>query len=329
MAVRTRQRSNVMIVGPTPVDALGPNDRRKAFILSPVAGGTGSAPVVAVAFAPGSGTWVVPAGVTQMLDAFAWGSGGNAGASQVGTGGGGGGAGGFASAGPQTLTPGSVWTYTVDAAGGGVGSTLTNPAGTAVANAGSGTSGALGVGGNGGSGTTGLVTATGGNGDTTVASNGSGGGGAGGYGGDGGDGLATNGGAGGGATTYLTYGAGGNGGAGSRAGVAGLPGLFPGGGGGGGGDGAGTPGAGAAGLVVIFYVPSPAQQAISLSPGASVVVGEGALNYLPGQTFPTVIDDVQMGTIIREPWSIVSGVENVLVTILEILYECDQDDWSN
>ena len=329
MAVRTRQRSNVMIVGTTPVDALGPNDRRKAFILSPVAGGTGSAPVIAVAFAPGSGTWVVPAGVTQMLDAFAWGSGGNAGASQVGTGGGGGGAGGFASAGPQTLTPGSIWTYVCDAANAGLASTLTNPAGTVVADATSGQTGVLGVGGNGGAGTTGLVTATGGNGGTSAAAKGYGGGGAGGYGGDGGNGSNLSGGAGGGAVTYLTYGVGGNGGSAVAGGAAGLPGFAPGGGGGGGGDGAGTPGAGANGLVVIFYVPSPAQQAISLSPGASVVVGEGALNYLPGQTFPTVIDDEQLGTIIREPWSIVSGVPNVLVTILEILYECDQDDWSH
>ena len=57
MAVRTRQRPSVMIVGPTPLDALGPNSRRKAFILSPVAGGRHRPGIRGGVRGPGPGTW--------------------------------------------------------------------------------------------------------------------------------------------------------------------------------------------------------------------------------------------------------------------------------
>ena len=208
MPARTRQNPSTVLVGVTPVLLLPNAPRRKAFLLSPLAGNSGvTNAMVAVAFQAGGATsWTVPAGVTSMLDAFVWGSAGNAGASGAVVGGGGGGGGSFATAGPQTLVPGSVWTISVDTAGSGGTSSLTNPGGAAVATAGSGANGALGAGGAGGAASTGLVQEGGGNGATTATGLGGGGGGAAGYIAQGTNGAGRNGGAGGGAATYQGYG---------------------------------------------------------------------------------------------------------------------------
>ena len=329
MPARTRQNPSTVLVGVTPVLLLPNAPRRKAFLLSPLAGNSSVAnAMVAVAFQAGGATsWTVPAGVTSMIDAFVWGSAGNAGASGAVVGGGGGGGGSFATAGPQTLVPGSVWTISVDTAGSGGTSSLTNPGGGSVATAGSGANGALGAGGLGGAAVAGLVLEEGGNGATTATGLGGGGGGAAGYIAQGTNGAGRVGGGGGGAATYQGYGEGGTGGGGGLIAGNGGPGTAPGAGGGGGGGSGGAAGASANGLVVIFYSLPAASNYLSIDPWQGVVAGQGALNYIQGATFPTLIDDEEIGCIVREQWWAVSSVAGVPVRVVEYLYECDPEEW--
>lgn len=315
------------IIGTTPSEILGPNPRRKSFMLSPVAAGPGSViPLIAVVFSPGVGQgWTVPDGVTQIEDAYAWGAGGN-GALATTTGGGnpggGGGGGGFASAGPITVAPGDVWTVSVDAAGGGSLTSLTDAAATVVASAASGGNAVNGSGSAGGAGTTGATTETGGtgaNGNGGVA--GGGGASAAGFGADGNNGSGADGGAAVGTATLGGYGVGGAGGNAAQPGsdVA-QPGTFPGGGGGGAYDSEAVRGAGANGLAVIFYSGSAADAYVSLSQRPDVQPGLGTINYIPGATFPTTVTDCEIGDSIGDPWWIVSGANNVAVQVTEYLY---------
>jgi hypothetical protein len=314
----------------TPVQILGPNFRRKSIVLSPIAGGTGSGSVlVAVVFAPGAGQrWIVPAGVTQVIDCFCWGAGGDPGAPGAVLGGGGGGGGGFSTSGPLTVVPGSQWVIDVDAhgaAGQSDVSTATVPL-AVVAN--SGADGVLDVAGAGASAGVGVLSLKGGSGATATAlgGTGGGGGGAGGYSANGANAALGVGGAGGGVATYLGYGAGGTGGNGGLTTAVGLVGGSPGAGGGGSGNnGAAAPG-GANGQVVIFYAASALSQGISVSQDPGVVLGLGSLNYLPGATYPLVISDNDLGDVIGEPWYAVSGLAGAKVMVQEYMYEVEPDD---
>jgi hypothetical protein len=308
-------------------EVLPPNPRRKAFLLTPLAGGGASlSPLVAVVFGPGaSQPWVVPAGVTQVVDMYVWGAGGNPGAPGAVLGGGGGGGGGYAAPGPLTVTPGSIYLITVDAAGGAVESNVVNTAGTKIARAISGGNGLLDVGGTGGSGSLAAVKFAGGAGATAtaLAGLGGGGGGAGGNPAAGGAGVAGAGGAGGGGPVLGGNGAGGSGGAGGLATLVGLVGATPGGGGGGSGNnGPAAPG-GANGVGIVFYVPALAAQAISLSPRSDVAVGAGAINWLPGSAAIALLTDRNVGRGIAEPWYAISGVDGVVIQVTEWMYEQD------
>jgi hypothetical protein len=330
MRHNTRQNSRIVVLGATPVELLGPGTKRKAFLISPIAGGPGSAqPIVAQVFGAGANQkWVVPAGVTEVIDGYFWGAGGNAGADGATLGGGGGGGGAFCTLGPVTVTPGQTWTISVDAAGGGADTVVTNPAAVGVIQANSGANAAADGSGGKGSAVTGVVKEAGGNGAaaTGLAGAGAGGGGAGGNAASGSAGAGQVGGAGGGVATLLGNGQGGTGGAGGNAAAAGGVGGAPGAGGGGSGATAGLTTAGASGLGIIFYVPSANIQAISVSQNQNVTVGLGSMNYLPGQTFPTLVDDSQVGSVINEPWYAVSGLEGTKCKVTEILYDCDPRD---
>lgn len=329
MRKRTRQNTINQIIGTTPYEILGPNPSRKSFMLSPLAA-TGEGVLTSVVFdaAAGNQTWIIPAGVTQLTDIYAWGSGGNGADGVGGACGGGGGGGEFGRTGPLAVTPGTAFTLHVSVHGKTTLDTFVQDASsTTVVTAINGDNG-LGInGGNGGGGGTGLENHAGGDGGDNPfdASGGGGGGGAGGLGGAGTNGALRTPGVGGGAAGLGGYGQGGNGGTGGLVAVAATPGAFPGGGGGGGATGA-IPGAvGADGLVVIFYVTPASAGTISLSHRSDVVAGEGVLNYLAGQTFPTVITDDQIGDAIGIPWYIISAVDDVPIQIVEYSYE-DQCD---
>lgn len=325
---RTIRNFNTVAAGLTVLQLLGMNQYRKAIILSPLAGQSGSVQAVAaVPFAAGaSQQWTVPAGVTQVVDAYVWGSGGNSDTGQAATGGGGGGGGGFATTGPLTVIPGSVFAVAVDAGGGASFSSITDPSAVLKAKANSGAVGALAVGGAGGTATTGIVTKTGGAGGTASGTKGGGGGGGAGNNAVGGaGGAAGSQGAGGGAATILTYGAGGNGGLGGTAvSGAGGNGVSPGGGGGGGGTTAGAAGAGASGLAVIFYVPPITGSGLSIDQDPALILGQGSLNYLFGTTYPTIITREQIGDSIRDPWYVISGLASQTVRVTEYSYVPDE-----
>lgn len=308
-------------------ELLPPNPRRKAFVIAPLANNSDTLAIVAEVF---NGfeiaqTWTVPAGVTSMLDAFVWGAGGAGAPDQGATGGGGGGSGGFATAGQQTLVPGSVWTVNADDSAHNIGfSSLLDPSAVLVAKANSGADATTVVGGAGGTAPTGVVKFGGTVGQTIAANDGGGGSGGSGYGSGGNPGFGGIGGTGGGTATYLGYGVGGNGGNGGVAPGDGTAGIAPGGSGGGASNG-GQPGNGADGLVVIFYEMTAAQAALSMSPRADVVPGQGTLNWLPGASFPICLTDDQIGDIIGQPWFAISGVDGVAVQVTEYLYQSEQD----
>lgn len=306
------------------IEVLAPNPRRKAFVLSPMAGynGTaGTAPVIAQVFAAGAGQqWSVPNGVTQIIDAYVWGAAGSPGAAGVALGGGGGGGGGFATSGPLTVVPGTVYALSVDAAGGGASTSITDPTGTVKAAANSGASGALAVGGAGGAGTTGVIQKTGGTGATTANTKGGGGGGGAGNAANGGNGAGQTAGTGGGAATILGYGQGGAGGLGGFPNANGSNAASPGAGGGGGGSSTGLPGVSSDGVAVIFYALSNDARALSLSPRSDVVAGQGVLNFRPGMVQPFCLTDEDIGNGITEPWYAISGVSGVIFQITEYSY---------
>jgi hypothetical protein len=303
---------------------LGPVNRRRSFMLSPVAGVGSDVPVSVAIFGPGAGqSWTVPPGVGTVLDIFAWGSGGDAGASGVSLGGGGGGGGAFASTGQLSVVQGTTYAIAVDGHGSGGQSSVTNPGGSVIASAGSGQSGAVNIGGASGQGNVGAVIENGGNGSdsTGLAGAGGGGGGAAGNADTGSDGAGFSGGPGGGSVGLGGFGTGGTGGDGSQSAAGnGNDGGTPGAGGGGGHQG-GNPGLGADGLVLVLYLPPLSAQAISVSIRQDVRPGSGTLNYLPGTTYPTVITDSDVGSMVEEQWWIVSGVDDVPVQITEFIEE--------
>lgn len=325
MRSRTRQNTINFLLGSTPYELLGPNPQRKSIMLAPLASGCDSEPpVVAVVFnASGDDqTWTVPAGVTQLYDAFVWGSSGAAGAAGAVLGGGGGGGGGFVSLGALTVVPGTVYTILVDLADNEAASTINDPGGALIASAGSGKNGADDIGGAGGVAATGTFKENGGDGAnaTLLAGAGAGGGGAGGTYSTGGAGVGSAGGAGGGATSILTYGEGGNGGDGGGAGI-GTQGTAPAGGGGGSGANVGAAADGLDGLVVLFYTIPTDCQGVSMSVRNDVSPGKGVFNWLPGQSFPIIITDDEIGNAVGLPWWFVSGVENVAIQVTEFSYE--------
>ena len=179
MCHKTRQQPINLTVGLAIAQFLPNNTRRKAFIFAPVVQGPAStANLVAVQFANGAAqSWTVPNGVTQVIDIYAWGSGGNSAAGQAVNGGGGGGGGAFGTSGPLTVTPGSVFSLAIDAKGTQAQSTVTTPGGVIVINAGSGQNAAASTGGAAGAATTGAIKQPGGVGQTAATAVGGGGGG--------------------------------------------------------------------------------------------------------------------------------------------------------
>lgn len=329
MCSKTRQNTIDKILGLTPYEILGPNPLRKAFIFMPLPGFGGSAsPIVAVPFSAGANQlWTVPNGVTQIVDGYVWGSGGNGDVNGA-NGGGGGGSGGFSSTGPLTVIPGTIYTVSVDAHGAAGTSKIVNPAAANAALANSGTNAVADAKGLGGADGTGNIHFSGKN-----AANGNLGGGSTGGGGGGAPGSfaagnltnTVNGGAGGGTVTRSPYGVGGTGGNGGILDANGNNGSSPGAGGGGAGGNTGAPltvaGIGADGLAVIFYNLSNFGQAISMSFRQDVAAGRGILNYVPGTGFNQVVTDEDIGDAITLPWWIVSAVDLVPIQIVEISYD--------
>jgi hypothetical protein len=325
MRCRTIPHEITAFAGLLATEILGPNPYRKAIILSPVPGGLGAVTQLAVFTGGVNQLWVVPAGVTQIADALVWGSGGESGAAGVTLGGGGGGGGGFSASGPFTATPGSIYQISVGTGAINDATILTSPLNAIVAKANAGGDALNDAAGTPGSitGATGAYKLAGGAGfaATGLAGAGGGGGGAGGFAAAGSAGANSVGGAGGGAAIYGSFGAGGNGGNGGVAAAAGIAGVIPGGGGGGSGMNNATQPLGADGLCVIAYAANTNAQAISLSRRPDVTAGAGTLNYVPGNTYPTIITDDDIGMAICEPWYIISGIDKVLVQITEYSYE--------
>src|SRR5262245_22800350 len=105
MRFRTRQNTITVPFPATAVEILGPNPYRKAIVLSPLAPSPFATPgLITVQFNAGlAQSWIVPAGVNSIVNAYVWGSGGNPGAAGAALGGGGGGGGGFAGTGAKPV----------------------------------------------------------------------------------------------------------------------------------------------------------------------------------------------------------------------------------
>lgn len=227
-----------------------------------------------------SGTWLCPAGVTNVA-VECWGGGGAGGGNTTGADGAGGGGGGAYSASTTiAVTPGNTYTVTVglgglavsNATGGGGGDSWFNTAGTILAKGGAGggvpIGGAAGIGGTGGALASGIGTTrfSGGTGGNGVNNNN-------GFGGGGGSsaGTASNGTVGGNATTSaggiagIAPAGGGNGGVGGlRTSASQAAGSLPGGGGGGVGE-VEPPVNGAAGKITITYTVAAAPSILTIS----------------------------------------------------------------
>lgn len=330
MRYPTRQFSWLLSLLTTSIELLPQNRLRKAIALSPVAGGVGgAAAITAAVFGPQSATiWNVPAGVTSIIDIYGWGAGGNSGAAGAVLGGGGGGGGGFSTSGPLTVAPGQPYSVQVGAGGSSTKTVVKNYAGTTIVSATEGSTPVLDAAGAGGTAGTGTIAVAGGNGAAATALGGTGGGGGGGGGNDAAGSAAAGSvaGAGGGASTISGYGAGGSGGTGQLTTVTGAAGGLFGGGGGGPGNNGAAAGAGAPGVCVIFYPTPISSQCISVDRSGQVTVGAGTYNFLPGQTYPTIIDDAQIGNTIWEPWHVISGVAGVQMRVTEYSYDCEPND---
>jgi hypothetical protein len=221
-----------------------------------------------------SGTYTIPAGVTE-ITVEAWGGGGGGG-DGANTGGGGGGGGAYASK-TFTVTPLDDYTVTIGA-GGSRATTSVGAGGTGgdtsfgtdvIAKGGAGGSGAnsanaAGGAGGSGAGSTGTTTYSGGNGGTGLNAGDLGGGGGGAAGATGVGGNASN------QTAGTGTGEGGSGGVGGANAGSGADGSVPGGGGGGGeNNSAGSTGNGARGQIKVSYtLPTP------------ITVEEGELHFL-------------------------------------------------
>jgi hypothetical protein len=328
MCRKTKQQPINLTIGTSITQFLPNNMARKAFIFGPVVQGPANQPaIVQVVFAAGTAQqWVVPNGVSQIVDAYVWGSGGNSVAGQAVNGGGGGGGGGFGTTGPLTVTPGTVFTLNVDAAGLGVGSSLVNPSGTTLVAVGSGANGAASAGGAAGTATTGVIKFAGGAGATASTTKGGGGGGSGGNGSAGGAGNATGtGGTAGGVNVINGQGQGAVGGVGNSANLPGGAGNKPGSGGGGGGATTGAAANGADGVAVIFYALPSSSQILSISRREDVVAGAGTLNWIGGQPWVEVITDNDIGSSVRDPWYAVANIAGVVCQVTEYSYDDDPD----
>lgn len=322
-AGRTMRNFNTLVLTTSAQEICGPNPYRQSLVLSPVPASSSTAPaLVAVTFAPGNAyLWQVPPGVTQVIDMYGWGAGGISGAGQAVNGGGGGGGGAFGTTGPLTVVPGSVFSLSVDAAGGGSATSITSPSGVILVNAGSGANAILSAGGAAGPATTGVIKTAGGAGGTANTSKGAGGGGSGGNNSAGGAGNASQtGGTAGGGAVLSGYGAGAAGGAGGGANIAGTAGTLPGSGGGGGGATTGASAAGGAGLVVIFYVPSAQQSGISFDQDPGLILNQGAFNFPLALVVPQIIRRDDIGDCVIEPWYAISGVSGQTIRVTEYSY---------
>ena len=60
---------------------------------------------------------------------------------------------------------------------------------------------------------------------------------------------------------------------------------------------------------------------ISISPRADVAASAGILNFLTGATYPTIIDDDAIGSMVSEEWWIISLNGGEVVQVTEYLYE--------
>lgn len=331
MRTRTRQNTITQTIGKIPYEILGPNLRRKSFLLSPlppsVSGGGVQLPIV---FNAGAGQlWTVPPFVHLIDAAYAWGAGGNPGAAGALLGGGSGGGGGFARIASTVVIPGDVYTVNVGAGGSQSPTSIITPTPTTILNATAGTNGVLDAKGVKGTGTIGLIKEDGGDGGdaTALSGSGAGGGGAGGSDAPGSAPTLFLGGAGGGTDTIGSYGAGGAGGNGQTGAGIGNPGVAP--GGGGGGSFATDVGIapGADGLAVIFYTTPTTLATISLSHRSDVTPGAGVINYIAGATYPTFVTDNEIGDAICLPWYIVCSEDSTVIQIVEYSYDevCNGD----
>src|SRR5271154_5582287 len=149
MRFPTKQNIINLIAGLTVQELLTPCDMRKAFIFGPLGSGAPSSQgLVAVQLGLGTlANFVVPAGVTQIADIWAWGPGGSAGAAGASLGGGGGGGGSFCTSGNLTVSPGQIFQYTVGAGGSGTATIVNNNAGVTIISAGAGQGGTTATGG--------------------------------------------------------------------------------------------------------------------------------------------------------------------------------------
>jgi hypothetical protein len=305
-------------------EMLGPNPYRKSFLLSPIAGGPGTAgAVIATVFGAGANqTWTVPNGVTNVVDMYLWGAGGNSGASGVTLGGGGGGGGGWSSVGAKTVVSSAVYTVTVGAGGGATITSIVDPSATTLAQARSGSTAVLDAAGAGATTGTGAIHVAGGAGfaATGLLGAGGGGGGAGGNNAAGSAGVNQVGGAGGGSAVILGRGQGGGGGNGQNSGLQGQNGTGPGGGGGGPGANGASAGGGADGQAVIFYSPSVYQQSVSISQRQDLLLGNGTIQYVPGITYPTCLRDEDIGMAICEAWFCIAGLAGQTFNVAEYSY---------
>lgn len=321
---RTMRNFNTVIAGLTVTELMGPNPYRCALVFSPVANQLlGSPSLGAAVFAAGANQiWTVPTGVTVIADGFAWGSGGNSGASGAVLGGGGGGGGGFSTMGSNAVYPGQLISVNVDSAGNGGTSGISNLVAAVACSASSGVTAVLDAAGAGGGAGSGSTAQGGGNGAaaTALAGVGGGSGSAGGFGANGNNAAGATGGAAAGTAQLNGYGVGGAGKNGQAIGVNGLTGGSPGAGGSGGGKTGGLVGAGADGQAIIFY-PLPAESlAISIDQDPNLVLLRGAFNFLPGRPYPVILTADDIGDAIMEPWYVISGVAAQVVRVTEYSY---------
>lgn len=330
MRNRTRQNTINTIAGLSAFEVLGPNPLRKAMLLSPIMAALAGNTLTSQTFDGNAAnqTFTVPAGVTQIIDIFNWGPGGNSGASGAALGGGGGGGGGFTNTGPLTVIPGQILVLTIPLGGSGNNSIVKDGSGTTVANSAPGTTPVLDAAGVGGAGVTGLQKLTGGNGAaaTALGGTGAGGGGAAGAFTAGGAAAGAVAGVGGGVVGLGGFGVGGAGGGGAPINLPGINGNVPGGGGGGAGKTGAPIGNGAAARAIIFYTAAASVPVVSLSHRQDVVAGQGALNYLGNQAWPQAVKDEEIGDAIGLPWWIIASIANVSLQIVEYSYEdmCDE-----
>ena len=329
MRHRTLVNNIIKTVGLTAIEFLGPNPRRKSFMLSPICNPSGQALSAKVFNAGTNQIWTVPDNLIGVQGMMLWGSSGNAGAAGAVLGGGGGGGAGWAwQSGPINTGVGGQFVVNVDTAGNVTQSTIAVVGGAAnllaVNGGGNGVADAAGTG---ATAVTGTLKRNGGNGAAATALGGAGGGGGGaaGYNAVGGNAAGSVAGTGSGSALTLGYGAGGNGGAGAASGANGNNGVVEGGGGGGAGNNGAATGTGTDGLGVIFYATPTALQAVSISLRPNCVAGQEALNWIPGQPYPVIVTDRDIGDQIGLPWYAISAVDGMLLSITEFLYGEEED----